>query len=77
MKKTGAKKSADKKAKTDKTSGTGAKKASKLKPIKSKEVKRSKNPKAFDEDDDFNPDDVGGGLDDFDAGVDLDDDDDF
>jgi hypothetical protein len=73
MKKTGAKKGAAKK--TGKSSdAAGAKKASKLKPLKSKEVKRSKNPKAFEEDDDFNPDDMG--LDDFDGGVGLDDDDD-
>jgi hypothetical protein len=60
--------------------GTGGelegKKALKLKPIKSKEVKRSKNPRVFEDDDEelFEGDLTG--LDDF-GTLDLDDDDDF
>ena len=50
------------------------KKTTKLKPIKSKEIKRSKNPSVFEDDDDFIDDDMHG-LDELSA-ADLDDDDD-
>jgi len=61
----------------DKSSGSSElRKPSKLKPIKSKEVKRSKNAKAFEDDDEINPDEFGG-LDDFDTNLELDDEDDF
>lgn len=52
------------------------KKPLKLKPIKSKEVKRSKNPSVFEDDDEELFDGDLTGLDDF-GGLDLDDDDDF
>lgn len=52
------------------------KKALKLKPIKSKEVKRSKNPSVFEDDDEEIFDDDLTGLDDF-NGLDIDDEDDY
>ena len=52
------------------------KKALKLKPIKSKEVKRSKNPSVFEDDDEEIFDDDLTGLDDF-SGLDIDDEDDY
>lgn len=52
------------------------KKPLKLKPIKSKEVKRSKNPSVFEDDDEEIFEDDIAGLDDF-GGIDIDDDDDF
>ena len=59
-----------------KSSEDGRKKAGTLKPLKSKEVKRSRNPADFEEDDDFLDQD-GAGFDDFDAlDLDLDDEDD-
>jgi hypothetical protein len=52
------------------------KKPLKLKPIKSKEVKRSKNPSVFEDDDEELFDGDLSGLDDF-GNIDLDDDDDY
>lgn len=59
-----------------KTAESDQKKASTLKPIKSKEVKRSKNPSVFEDDDDFLDDDLGG-LDDLSVEGLEDDEDDF
>jgi hypothetical protein len=68
-----------KKATPAKKGATGeleGKKPSKLKPIKSKEVKRSKNPSVFEDDDEeFFEDDLSG-LDEF-GTLDLDEEDDF
>ena len=63
-------------AKKGSSGDNDSKKPSTLKPIKSKDIKRSKNPSVFEDDDEEIFDEDIAGLDDF-GSLDLDDDDDF